>query len=204
MKNPTKLTIKQRAFVNALLELNDQTAAAIKAGVPVKSADKVGSQWMKHPKFRHVQEEFRRLSELATERSVLTAAKTRDMVNGLLDLNPLDWFTPVGKPGVWSMPLEEYKKLPWEVARYITGMSSRKIVTDSDEEEIITFTLMCKDNALNQAVKLTEAGQEKKEQGATVDWDALSKRRPAGEHPVAAKIKQAGVKAIADKPKGDE
>ncbi len=40
MKNPTKLTIKQRLFVNELLRNGgDQTAAALKAGVPEKSAE---------------------------------------------------------------------------------------------------------------------------------------------------------------------
>lgn len=204
MKNPTKLTLKQRAFVNALLETRgNATQAAIKAGVPAKSADSVASQWMNSPKFRHVQEEYRRLSELATQASVLSAVKVRDFVNGLLDINPLDWFSPTAKGGVWEIGAEAFKDLPKDVGRYISSTHYRRISTEGDEEYVYSVTLMSKEAALAAACKLIEAGQDGERGKATVDWDALSRRRVV-EDPVEVKIREQGLKAIADKKQGGD
>jgi len=140
----TKLTVKQKAFVNEyLIDLN-ATQAAIRAGYSVKTAKVIGHENMTKP---YIAEAIRQNLEKRTENTEITTERVLEEYGRIAFLDMRQAFNEEGK----LLPIHE---MPEDVARALAGLDYTSIGNGDDQIGLTTkIKLIDKKGALDSLSK---------------------------------------------------
>jgi hypothetical protein len=151
------LTQKQLLFVRAYARCQNATQAAIMAGVPVKSAQSMGSQWLNPDQFPLIRPALEREMAHLEATSILKAEQVRRYIHTVLQFCPGDYFKPGGRGG-WLISEEAYDQLPREIRMLVEDMQLRtktvKLANGTEvEERLLLVRFVSKNLAMTLAAK---------------------------------------------------